>query len=76
MGVQEIVTTALEHHVRMVREYSGAPGVMPERLAEALKVRGDGTVHRHSLNGGEWWRMRINWHDPGHVKMSLKACLC
>ncbi|GLC41738.1 hypothetical protein PLESTB_000682600 [Pleodorina starrii] len=34
-----IVETALELHTRMVREYSGVPGVKPEAVAEGLQVR-------------------------------------
>ncbi|GIM07336.1 hypothetical protein Vretimale_11486 [Volvox reticuliferus] len=34
-----IVETALDLHTRMVREYSGAPGVKPEAVAEGLQVR-------------------------------------
>ncbi|GIL57225.1 hypothetical protein Vafri_12433 [Volvox africanus] len=34
-----IVETALDLHTRMVREYSGVPGVKPEAVAEGLQVR-------------------------------------
>lgn len=34
-----IVKTALELHVKMIREFSGVPGVKPERLAEGLQPR-------------------------------------
>jgi hypothetical protein len=34
-----IVSGALEQHRRMVREFQGAPGVLPERLQEGLAVR-------------------------------------
>lgn len=33
-----VLAQAVEHHRRMVREYSGAPGVSAGRLAEGLEV--------------------------------------
>ena len=33
-----IVEGALGHHVRMINEFKGVPGVMPERLAEGMQV--------------------------------------
>lgn len=34
----EIVEGALSHHVRMINEFKGVPGVKPDRLAEGLQV--------------------------------------
>jgi tRNA wybutosine-synthesizing protein 1 len=36
---REIVKTAIKLHQNMIREYSGVPGVKPERLQEAFTVR-------------------------------------
>ena len=36
---EAIVEGALAHHVRMIREFAGVPGVKPERLAEGYQVR-------------------------------------
>ena len=33
-----IVEGALGHHIRMINEFKGVPGVMPERLAEGMQV--------------------------------------
>lgn len=38
-GPQDIVTQAVTLHQRMVKEYSGVPGVVPERVAEGLAIR-------------------------------------
>ena len=35
---ESIVEGALGHHVRMINEFKGVPGVMPERLAEGMQV--------------------------------------
>ena len=35
---EEIVKGALSHHVRMINEFKGAPGVKPDRLAEGMQV--------------------------------------
>lgn len=79
---QEIVSTALEHHVRMVREYSGAPGVKPERLAEALKVCG---AERRSAHGSQPLQARLHagMAPPGRLaavlarvpRCSLHTCM-
>jgi len=34
-----IVEEALGFHIRMINEFKGVPGVMPERLAEGMQVR-------------------------------------
>ncbi|BDA41096.1 S-adenosyl-L-methionine-dependent tRNA 4-demethylwyosine synthase [Coccomyxa sp. Obi] len=36
---EEIVEGALSHHVRMINEFKGVPGVKPDRLAEGMQVR-------------------------------------
>ncbi|CAL8466621.1 g6157 [Coccomyxa elongata] len=36
---EEIVEGALSHHVRMIIEFKGVPGVKPDRLAEGMQVR-------------------------------------
>merc|ERR1719502_997157 len=35
----EIVNGAMQNHYDMVRQFSGAPGVMPERMREAMEIR-------------------------------------
>ena len=35
---ESIVEGALEHHMRMINEFKGVPGVMPKRLAEGMQV--------------------------------------
>ena len=35
---QSIVEGALGHHVRMINEFKGVPGVKPDRLAEGMQV--------------------------------------
>jgi hypothetical protein len=37
-GPEEIVEGALSHHVRMINEFKGVPGVKPDRLAEGMQV--------------------------------------
>ena len=37
-GPNSIVEGALGHHIRMINEFKGVPGVMPERLAEGMQV--------------------------------------
>eukprot|EP00210_Caulerpa_lentillifera_P005773 g5520.t1 len=35
---QEIVKSALNHHTKMIKEYSGVPGVQPQKLKEGFEV--------------------------------------
>lgn len=35
---ETITTGAIASHVKMVKEFQGAPGVMPERIQEGMQV--------------------------------------
>ena len=39
-----IVEGALGFHIRMINEFKGVPGVLPERLAEGMQVRALGNT--------------------------------